>query len=124
MPTGTASPRSQANRNTGQGQLMTRSFPEVPLAQSPRMNINKLSYRMRCIATPSPEKLQLREKAFVNDGIKTEKSRTKYRDILPKYTAAYDDHCRAYFKRPDVQRLLSVTDPKHMIQIQEVGGDE
>jgi len=72
---------------------------------------NKLSYRRWCISTPTPDKLRERENTFVNDAIVVERRRTKYRDVLPAYSAPADPYCQMYFKKPDVQRLLSVTHP-------------
>lgn len=34
-----------------------------------------------------------RENSFVNDAIITERKRTKYKDIIPKYSADRDKHC-------------------------------
>ncbi|XP_052717815.1 uncharacterized protein LOC128189998 [Crassostrea angulata] len=72
-------------------------------------NLNKLSHRHRCIATPSIEEIRVREQTFVNDAIITERKRTKYKDIIPVYDASRDNHCLGYFKRPDVKHLVSIT---------------
>lgn len=74
-----------------------------------RKSINKLSVRQRCKATPTVDEIRRREQNYVNDAIITEKKRTKYKDIIPVYDAARDDHCKAYFNRPDVKRLINVT---------------
>ncbi|XP_063423876.1 uncharacterized protein LOC134707767 isoform X1 [Mytilus trossulus] len=74
-----------------------------------RKNINKLSFRQRCKATPTVDEIRQREKQYVNDAIITEKKRTKYKDIIPVYDASHDDHCKAYFNRPDVKRLVTKT---------------
>ena len=89
-------------------------LPEVPLAEKPSSymtrNINKMSHRGRCIPTPPLKVLRDREQQFVNDGVHTERTRTKYNDaVLPRYDGSEDPHCRAYFKRIDVQKLIHVT---------------
>ena len=43
--------------------------------------------RRRCIPTPPPEIIREREDGFVLDSVTTERRRTKYRDIIPKYDA-------------------------------------
>ncbi|ELU01855.1 hypothetical protein CAPTEDRAFT_191276 [Capitella teleta] len=83
--------------------------PNHPLAASPRISPNKLSYRRLCMPTPSAQRIREREKQFVNDAVVTERRRTKYKDIIPKYDAAVDANARQYFQRPDVKRLISVT---------------
>ncbi|CAG2232518.1 unnamed protein product [Mytilus edulis] len=74
-----------------------------------RKNINKLSFRQRCKATLTVDEIRQREKQYVNDAIIIEKKRTKYKDIIPVYDASNDDHCKAYFNRPDVKRLVTKT---------------
>lgn len=59
--------------------------------------------------TPTIEELKSREESFRNDAINTEKQRTKYKDIIPKYDASNDSHCKKYFTRPDVRNLVSIT---------------
>ncbi|OWF54715.1 hypothetical protein KP79_PYT05034 [Mizuhopecten yessoensis] len=79
-------------------------------AEAQRINkINKLSFRRRAKESPTVEKIREREKDFRNDAIITEKLRTKYKDIIPKYDASVDKSCKGYFKRPDVQRLITAT---------------
>ncbi|XP_060560099.1 uncharacterized protein LOC132720110 isoform X3 [Ruditapes philippinarum] len=72
-------------------------------------NINKLSHRNRIQRTPSIQDIRARETKFTNDAIVTEKRRTRFKDIIPQYDASSDRHCKAYFKRKDVQQLLNVT---------------
>ncbi|XP_050405755.1 uncharacterized protein LOC126821388 [Patella vulgata] len=74
-----------------------------------RISHNKLSARKRCPITPNDNELKLREQKFINDGIITERSRTKYKDIIPDYDATKDHHSNHYTKRADVKRLLAVT---------------
>ncbi|XP_069120089.1 uncharacterized protein [Argopecten irradians] len=93
--------------------VLERSMERVLVvknAEAKRMQkINKLSFRRRAKESPSVERIREREKEFLNDAIITEKLRTKYKDIIPKYDAAMDKNCRGYFERPDVKRLLNVT---------------
>lgn len=70
---------------------------------------NKLSTRRRCKATPTADELNRRRQQFVNDAIITERKRTKYKDIIPPYEANNDAHCKRYFDRKDIQRLIKVT---------------
>ncbi|XP_045210142.1 uncharacterized protein LOC123561682 isoform X2 [Mercenaria mercenaria] len=72
-------------------------------------NINKLSHRHRIQRTPSLQDIRSRESKFTNDAIVTERRRTRFKDIIPQYDASSDRHCKAYFKRKDVQQLLNVT---------------
>lgn len=84
-------------------------WQELQESQANIRNLNKLSHRHRCIATPSIEEIRVREQTFVNDAIITERKRTKYKDIIPVYDASRDNHCLGYFKRPDVKHLVSIT---------------
>ncbi|WAR04695.1 hypothetical protein MAR_020064, partial [Mya arenaria] len=72
-------------------------------------NINKLSHRNRVQRTPSLDAIRAREQKFTNDAIVTERRRTRFKDIIPQYDASADRHCKAYFKRQDVQQLIGVT---------------
>ncbi|XP_052253421.1 uncharacterized protein LOC127859879 isoform X2 [Dreissena polymorpha] len=72
-------------------------------------NINKLSHRHRVQRTPGVNEIRAREEKFTNDAIVTETRRTRFKDIIPQYDASADRHCKAYFQRQDVQRLISVT---------------
>jgi len=72
-------------------------------------NLNKLSHRHRVQKTPNVEKIRQREQKFTNDAIVTERKRTRFKDIIPQYDASEDRHCKAYFKRKDVQQLINVT---------------
>ncbi|KAL4229382.1 hypothetical protein ACF0H5_012421 [Mactra antiquata] len=72
-------------------------------------NLNKLSHRHRVQRTPNVQDIRAREEKFTNDAIVTERRRTRFKDIIPQYDASSDRHCKAYFKRRDVQRLLDVT---------------
>ena len=103
-------PRWQSSRSLEMGPQLQLS----PLAQPRRGLFNKLSYRGRCVPTPSQEVLRYREETFVNDAIVTERRRTKYRDIIPPYSGILDHNCWTYFERPDVRRLLTVTKPEDM----------
>ncbi|XP_033733264.1 uncharacterized protein LOC117322454 isoform X2 [Pecten maximus] len=93
--------------------VLERSMERVLVvkdAEAQRLNkINKLSFRRRAKESPSVERIREREREFRNDAIITEKLRTKYKDIIPKYDAALDKNCNGYFRRPDIQRLINVT---------------
>ncbi|XP_041371559.1 uncharacterized protein LOC121385090 [Gigantopelta aegis] len=82
---------------------------EVKDLEQTRKNLNKLSSRHRCRKSPVANELLEREDQFVNDAIITERRRTKYKDIIPKYDAAHDQHCQGYIQRLDVQRLIATT---------------
>ncbi|KAL8564666.1 hypothetical protein ACOMHN_004160 [Nucella lapillus] len=70
---------------------------------------NKLSTRRRCKPTPTPDDLRVRRNNFVVDAVEEERKRSRFHDIIPPYAAKRDQHCRAYFQRPDIKKLLSVT---------------
>ncbi|XP_076437222.1 uncharacterized protein LOC143276547 isoform X2 [Babylonia areolata] len=72
---------------------------------------NKLSTRRRCKATPTADDLRRRRDRFVVDAIEVERRRDRNRfyDIIPPYTADQDHHCKGYFQRSDIKKLLSVT---------------
>lgn len=71
---------------------------------------NKLAFRRLVKPEPPVQFVRNREKSFVNDAIVTTNQRTKYKDtLLTPYDALNDIHCKAYIKRPDVQRLLNET---------------
>ncbi|XP_046333283.1 uncharacterized protein LOC124116101 isoform X2 [Haliotis rufescens] len=78
-------------------------------SQHSSRSLNKLSFRRKCRLTPNADEMELRELQFVNDGIITERRRTKYKDIIPPYDATEDQHSKGYFKRPDIKRLVTVT---------------
>ncbi|XP_067687659.1 uncharacterized protein [Haliotis asinina] len=78
-------------------------------AQTSSRSLNKLSFRRKCRRTPNGDEMKARELQFVNDGIITERRRTKYKDIIPPYDAMEDRHSRGYFKRPDIKRLVTLT---------------
>ena len=44
-------------------------------------NKNKLSSRRRCIPTPDEEVLESKEEGYINDAIRAERRRTKYRCV-------------------------------------------
>ncbi|XP_064644663.1 uncharacterized protein LOC135498338 [Lineus longissimus] len=92
-----------------QGVLTRTMSQDDIILRDPKKSINKLSVRRRCVESPGTAEKAKREKAFVNDAIITERRRTKYKDIIPKYDAANDADSRHYFKRRDVKDLLSVT---------------
>ena len=76
------------------------------------VNRNKLSFRRRCIPTPDQGVLESKEDSYINDAIKTERRRTKYKDtLLLPYNAQDDPLCRDYFQRKDIQVLLVRTTP-------------
>ena len=81
----------------------------------PRYNPHKLSTRGLCAPTPAPEVLKNREVSFINDGIATERTRTRFKDVLPVYRAAVDPHCQGYFHKPRVQRLMEITCSKQLV---------
>ncbi|XP_078331803.1 uncharacterized protein LOC111112115 [Crassostrea virginica] len=85
------------------------NYKQLQESQANVRNLNKLSHRHRCKATPTVEEIRAREQTFVNDAIITEKKRTKYKDIIPVYDATHDTHCLGYFRRPDVRHLVSIT---------------
>ena len=85
----------------------TPRYNDGPLAE--KFLINKLSFRRKIPPTPAAHVIRQREANFVLDSITTEKRRTKYKDVIPKYDAAKDAHAKAYFKRGEVQKLINVT---------------
>lgn len=71
--------------------------------------MRSLLNKKQCHVTPSSEELSRRRENFVNDAVMTDRMRTKFRDIIPPYRAEDDEHCRTYFRRKDVQKLLKIT---------------
>ena len=70
---------------------------------------NKLSFRHRCKSTPKANEIRARQTRFVNDAVKEESSKNRFHTIIPPYSADVDNHCKKYFDKPGVKRLLSIT---------------
>ncbi len=105
---------NNSNRNTSEkygskSTLLSKTprYNDVPLAE--KFMINKLSFRRKIPPTPAAHVIRQREANFVLDSITTEKRRTKYKDVIPRYDAVKDAHAKAYFKRGEVQKLINVT---------------
>jgi len=91
----------------------TKSQPLKPLRPEKR-GLHRLSARRRSLSTPPSPDIRHKEKSFVLDNVRMERSRTKGCPIGPQYNAMEDRHSANYFKPrvlKDILPKLKATEP-------------
>nr|XP_002123793.1 uncharacterized protein LOC100183978 [Ciona intestinalis] len=74
-----------------------------------KRGLHRMSARRRSIPTPPTPKILDKERNFVLDNVRSERSRNKQNPIIPEYDALLDLHSRRYFRNKLVQNVLRKT---------------